>query len=362
MPGFLKLSFAAMLAGILVGFGTLGLAPLKPTTSSTIVTPAPIPSAVNVFLAASAAQIGTSGSASTPTETVQPTSTAVPPSATTVPLTPLPSPAVPIRVGSAGPPSVSAWSVAVVDEQSGALLYSRDPHRRLPPASLTKVFTALVALQHGDLHQPITAQFDQTELVDSTLMGLKVGDSYTLEDLLYGLMLPSGNDAALVVANTIAGSEPQFADMMNAQATSLGLTDSHFVNAHGLDATGHYSSAYDLAMAARYGMIHFPEFQSLAKAKAWQVTGTRQYWVYNLNRFLRSYNGADGVKIGYTDNAGPGIVASATRNGHRVFVALLHCGDIVGDSTPLFNWVWANFQWPAQSPTPTPTGATSGGA
>jgi D-alanyl-D-alanine carboxypeptidase len=134
---------------------------------------------------------------------------------------------------------------------------------------------------------------------------------------------------------------------MNNQAGDLGLVDSHFVNPHGLDATGHYSSAYDLAMAARYGMIHDEEFRSLAKAKSWEVHGTKSYTVYNLNRFLRSYNGSDGVKIGYTDNSGPGIVASATRNGHRVIVALLHAGDIVGDSAPLFNWVFANYTWPS---------------
>src|SRR5439155_25477483 len=133
------------------------------------------------------------------------------------------------------------------------------------------------------------------------------------------------------------------------------------VDAHGVDRPGHYSSAYDLAMAARYGLTHFPEFGTLAKARAWDVQGSSSYAIYNLNRFLRSYNGADGVKIGYTDNSGPAIVASATHNGHRVYVALLHCGDIVGDSVPLFNWVWANFQWPASTaPAGTSTASDAG--
>ncbi len=255
-------------------------------------------------------------------------------------------PAAPIQTGSAPPPDVNAWSIAVVDEDSGALLYGKDPHRELAPASLTKIFTALVALRYGRLDQPITVRFDPAEIPDSTLMGINPGETYTLEDLLYGLMLPSGNDAALAIANGIGGSESRVADLMNAQASALGLRDSHFVNPHGLDAPGHYTSAYDLAMAARYGMTHFAEFRVLARTRSWTVRGSRTFTVYNLNRFLRSYPGADGVKIGYTDNAGKTIVASATRDGHRVYVVLMHCDDIVNDSVPLFNWVFANFTWP----------------
>jgi D-alanyl-D-alanine carboxypeptidase len=176
-------------------------------------------------------------------------------------------------------------------------------------------------------------------------MGIKPGETYTLEDLLYGLMLPSGNDAALAIANDIGGSMAGFVSMMNAQASDLGLVDSHFINPHGLDAPGHYSSAFDLAIAARYGMTNYGEFRKLAAARSWAVQGTRTFTVYNLNRFLRSYTGADGVKIGYTDNAGKTIVASASRNGHRVYVVLLHCHDIVADSTPLFDWVFGNFTW-----------------
>jgi D-alanyl-D-alanine carboxypeptidase len=252
----------------------------------------------------------------------------------------------PVRVGAANPPNVDATSIAVVDERSGTLLFGRDPHRPLPPASVTKIFTALVALKNGNLHQNVTVQFDQSELSDSTLMGIKPGETHTLEDLLYGLMLPSGNDAALAIANAVGGSESRFVSLMNALASQLGLTDSHFVNPHGLDAPRHLTSAYDLAMATRYGMTHFSEFQRLANARSWDVNGSRNFTVYNLNRFLWSYSGADGVKIGYTDAAGKTIVASATRNGHRVYVVLLHCGDIVADSAPLFDWVFANFSWP----------------
>jgi hypothetical protein len=260
---------------------------------------------------------------------------------------PPPASTAPVKTGAAPPPNVTASSIAVIDERSGALLYGRDPHRELAPASLTKIFTALVALKYGRLQQQIKVRFDPAEIPDSTLMGIRPGETYSLEDLLYGLMLPSGNDAALAIANGVGGSETRFAALMNAQAAELGLKDSHFVNPHGLDAPGHYSSAYDLAMAARYGMTHFDEFRRLASARSWTVHGTRSFTVYNLNRFLWSYPGADGVKIGYTDSAGRTIVASATRDGHRVYVALMNCGDIVGDTTPLFNWVFDNFSWPA---------------
>jgi hypothetical protein len=252
----------------------------------------------------------------------------------------------PVQTSSTPPPAVNATAIAVIDESSGALLYSKNPHQHLAPASVTKIFTTLVALKHGTLSQSFTVQFDPAQLPDSTLMGIHPGETYTLEDLLYGLMLPSGNDAALAIANGIGGSEANFVSLMNAQAHDLGLTDSHFVNPHGLDATGHYSSAYDLGMAARYGMTHYPVFQKLAIARTWTVKGTRTFPVYQLNRFLWSYPGADGVKIGYTDAAGKTIVASATRGGHRVYVVLLHCGDIVKDSAPLFDWVFANFTWP----------------
>jgi D-alanyl-D-alanine carboxypeptidase len=363
--------FGALGVGVIVGLFALFVAHPARTTALVVATATAPVSAESPFLAAGnaiAPATAVAGAIQQVTATaspVPPTDTPVPPTATPVPPTPTATVAPPVKTGKAAPPAVNAWSIAVVDEGSGQVLYSKDDHRHLAPASLTKIFTALVTLEQGDdLHRQFTVQFDQSELVDSTLMGIKPGETYTLEDLLYGLMLPSGNDSALALANAIGGNEDHFATMMDAEAAKLGLHDSHFIDAHGLDRPGHYSSTYDLAMAARYGMMTFPEFRELAKARAWQVHGTRTWEIYNLNRFLRSYNGADGVKIGYTDNSGPAIVASATRNGHRVYVALIHCGDIVGDSVPLFNWVFNNFTWPANSPPSagvvTPTATPSG--
>jgi D-alanyl-D-alanine carboxypeptidase len=156
--------------------------------------------------------------------------------------------------------------------------------------------------------------YDSSELADSTLMGLYPADKISLEDLLYGLMLPSGNDAALAIANHVAGSKQAFAELMNAKMKELDLTDSHFVNPHGLDVTDHYTSAYDLTMVSRYGMQN-PLFRELAVAKShpvnlWRKGEKMSYNILNLNRLLTLYPGADGIKIGFTENAGRTIVVA----------------------------------------------------
>ena len=300
-----------------------------------------------------------SGAASAPTSARTPSSastgTQASPTATPVPAptampTPTPTPAGPVRTGSDQPPTVGAAFVAVVDEDSGRLLYDKGAHRRVAPASLTKIATALVALERGDPRARVRVRFDAAELVDSTLMGLHQGDEVSLEDLLYGLMLPSGNDAALAIAEHIAGSKAGFVQMMNDKVRELGLRDTQFRNPHGLDEEGHYSSAYDMVMLASYGMRRYPLFVKLAGARAWTVRSSRgPYEIYNLNRFLLGYEGADGVKIGYTEAAGRTIVASATRKGHRVYVGLMQSADLVADTTPLMDYVFANYTWPSGS-------------
>jgi D-alanyl-D-alanine carboxypeptidase len=148
----------------------------------------------------------------------------------------------------------------VIDEDSGQVLYERGSSQRTAPASITKIMTALVAIERGKPEDRFKVEFDSTELVDSTLMGIHPGDEVTLEDLLYGLMLPSGNDAALAIANHIAGSKQAFVQMMIDKARDLGLQNTHFQNPHGLDEAGHYTSAYDITMTARYAMQHYPLF------------------------------------------------------------------------------------------------------
>ncbi|HEX5416677.1 MAG TPA: hypothetical protein VFZ25_13485 [Chloroflexota bacterium] len=277
-----------------------------------------------------------------------PTATPVPSTPTPLPPSPTPAPVAPTKTGSGAPPNVTAAAIAVVDGASGALLFGKSPHQQLAPASLTKIFTALVAFRLGKLDDVITVKYDPAELPDSTMMGAKPGEQYTLENLLYGLLLPSGGDAAIAIANAIGGTESHFIELMNAQVAQLNLQDSHFVNPHGLDAAHHYSSAYDMAMGGRYGMLTYPAFRAIVGTKAWDVHGTRSFEIYNLNPDLGTYPGANGVKIGYTDDAGRTIVASATHDNHLVLVSLMRCGTYLGDTTPLFNWAFDNFTWPGE--------------
>jgi D-alanyl-D-alanine carboxypeptidase len=265
--------------------------------------------------------------------------------------TPRPTIAPPLKISSGSVPAVTAESIVVIDEASGQVLYGFNEHASAPMASITKIATAIVALEHSNLNDIVKVKYDPEELVDSTAMGCLPGEWYTMEDLLYGLMLPSGNDAALAIANHVAGSKEAFVGMMNDKVKELGLTDTHFANPHGLDEKNHYSSAYDMAMLARYGMTTSQAFRNLAAAKYWDIHGSKSYRIYNLNRLLQNYQYADGVKIGYTDNAGRTTVASATYEGHRVYVAFLHGSDIVNDVVPMFKYAYSNYEWPAACPT-----------
>lgn len=250
----------------------------------------------------------------------------------------------PEKVTDNPPPLVNAGQIVLVDEGSGEVLYGFNEHERTPIASITKIATAIVALERGKLADIVEIEYDPTELYDSTAMGCNPGEWYTLEDLLYGLMLPSGNDAALAIANHIAGSEQAFVRMMNDKARELGLQDTHFSNPHGLDEPDHYSSAYDMAALARYAMKN-QTFRQLAKARIWDVRGSKSFRIFNLNRLLWEYEEADGVKIGFTETAGRTTVASATHAGHRVYVVLMHAGDIVDDVVPLFDYAFDNYRW-----------------
>ncbi|MBI4507406.1 MAG: D-alanyl-D-alanine carboxypeptidase [Chloroflexi bacterium] len=253
----------------------------------------------------------------------------------------------PLRVADAAPPAITAREAVIVDEASGAVLWAQEAHRRVAVASLTKIVTALVALERGRLDARVPIDFDHRTLEDSTVMGLLPGELFTLEDLLYGLMLPSGNDAAIQIARHIAGSEEAFAELMNAKAAELGLVNSRFVNAHGLDEPGHYSSAYDMAMLAREGMLRDETFRKLTRTKVWAAQGRRgPYEMWNLNRLLYGqYDGADGVKIGYTEEAGRTMVASATRGGRRVYAAFMHSQNLVADARALLDYAFDNFVW-----------------
>lgn len=254
-------------------------------------------------------------------------------------------PAPPQRTGDAPVPETTAIHIAIIDDASGQMIYGEQPYTEVAQASTTKIATTIVALEHAtDLNQRINVTISASAMVardGSSTMGIEPGRTVSLNTLLHGMMLPSGNDAAEQVALSLGGSREQYVQWMNDEAAALGLTDTHFVNPSGMDASGHYSSAHDMAMLARYAM-HNAKFRELAGAITYSGDGFK---MANLNRLLGVYPGADGVKIGYTDAAQKTIIASAVHDGHRVYVSLMHSEDLPGDCTALFNWVWDNFTW-----------------
>ncbi len=256
-----------------------------------------------------------------------------------------PLPAAPQRVADTAAPDTTAVHIAIVDDASGQLIYGEAPYTEVPQASTTKIATTIVALEREpDLSRRIKVTVSASAMVardGSSTMGIEPGRSISLDTLLHGMMLPSGNDAAEQVAVALADSRQEYVDWMNQEAAALGLKDTHFVNPSGMDAAGHYSSAYDMAMLARYAM-HNATFRDLAATTRYTGDG---FPMQNLNRFLDLYPGADGVKIGFTDAALKTIVASATHDGHRVYISLMRSQDLVGDCTRLFNWVWDTFTW-----------------
>lgn len=244
-------------------------------------------------------------------------------------------------------PAIPARAYILLDEASGAVLAESGASLRLPPASVTKIATAILLLELGDLDDVVTVDIDYDDLEpDSTVMGLARGERYTFRDLLYGLMLPSGNDAALVIARAVSGDETRFVNTMNALAARLELNDTHFTDPHGLGGPQHYTSARDLATLTRYAFT-IPGFAEVVGETQWAARGSKPIEMWNSNVFLYMYDGADGVKIGYTEEADRTLVASATRGGHRLIAVLLGDSYAATHAGDLLDWGWDSACWPA---------------
>ncbi len=243
-------------------------------------------------------------------------------------------------------PVMPGRAFVLMDEASGEILAESGGTMRLPPASVTKIATAILLLELGHLDDTVIIDADFNALDwDSTLMGLKPGDRYTMRDLLYGLMLPSGNDAALAVAQAVSGDEARFVNTMNALAARLDLRDTHFSDPHGLGGPQHYTSARDLARLARYGFT-LPGFAEVVRTQQWNTRGSESRELWNSNVFLYMYDGADGVKIGYTEEADRTLVASATRDGRRLIAVVLGDSYAATHAGQLLDWAWASLCWP----------------
>ncbi len=222
-------------------------------------------------------------------------------------------------------PEVSGKSVILVEAQSGRVLFAKNEKEKLPMASTTKIMTALLAAESGKLDQEIVVTKEMLQ-VEGTSMGLLPGDTVTVEGLIYGMLLQSGNDAANVTALTLAGSKEKFAEMMNRRAQELGMENTHFVTPSGLDAEGHYSTAEDMSKLAR-AALNNPVFAQVCAQKTARVEyGNPPYMrtMTNHNKLLKMYDGTIGVKTGFTKKSGRCLVSAAERDGVTLVAVTLN--------------------------------------
>ena len=238
----------------------------------------------------------------------------------------------------AAAPSVSASAYVLMDADSGRVLRARGETDELPIASTTKIMTALVALRHSRMSDLVTVK--REHLKEGSSMYLAEGERLTMEALLYGLMLPSGNDAAECIADYCGGGTEKFVRWMNETAAELGMTHTAFANPSGLDASGHYSCALDMARLMACAMRE-PVFAQIVSAQTATV-GTRT--MGNHNKLLGSVEGCIGGKTGYTGKAGRTLVTCAERDGLRLIAVTLHDGDDWKDHTALYEYGFAAYR------------------
>lgn len=232
----------------------------------------------------------------------------------------------------------SATAACVLELGSGRVLYAHNAHTQLPMASTTKIMTALVALERGDPDAPVTCSKNAYG-VPGTSIYLNLGETLSLDDMLTGLMLASGNDAAVAIAEHIGGSVEGFAQLMNARAQEIGAQHTHFITPHGLPQEGHVTTAYDLALIAREAMQRddFRELVSTQRATIPWENHEYDRVLNNKNKLLSTYAGATGIKTGYTRAAGRCLAFGARRDGMELVGVVLGCADWFDESARLLD-------------------------
>lgn len=243
-------------------------------------------------------------------------------------------------------PVVKGASAALIDVDTGQVLYAKSAHAKRPNASTTKMMTAILMIEHCKTDDIITASKNASE-TPYTSLHLKPGEKITMKDLLTGMLVRSANDAAVAAAEHISGSVPKFAELMNKKAAEIGCTDTHFVTPNGLYDPNHYSSAYDLCLIAKYG-LQYPLFNEAVNTRKYTLSSRtlnkEDMVVYSRCKFLRNYPGADGVKSGYIKQARYCYVGSATRDGFRLVSAVLGSENSGNDTIAMMDYGFANFQ------------------
>jgi D-alanyl-D-alanine carboxypeptidase len=252
---------------------------------------------------------------------------------------------LPAYVGKAAEPSLSAQSACMMDVDSGQVLFCKNERQKRPMASTTKIMTAIIALESGKLDDIVTIPVEATR-IEGTKIYLKAGEKMHMRDLVTGLMLDSGNDAAYSIACFLGGNQENFAKMMTSKAEKIGATDTVFKNPHGLPEKGHYTTAYDLALITAYAMKN-PEFariSALKSATASTCLDERTVYFRNHNKLLSLYDDAVGVKTGFTKEAGRCLVGAAQKNGLCVVTVTLNAPDDWNDHIKMFGYAFDTYE------------------
>ncbi len=243
-------------------------------------------------------------------------------------------------------PNINARIAVAYDRKSGKVIYGKNENKRTAMASTTKIMTAIVLIENADLNQTITVSAKAAGTGGSRL-GLKHNDKITMKDLLYGLMLKSGNDAAVAIAENVGGSIEKFADLMNEKAKEIGLDNTHYVTPHGLDNPEHYTTAYELAKLADYALKN-EIFAKVVNTKNYTVTiNGYPKNITNTNELLGYLDGVNGVKTGFTNNAGRCLVTSVNRNEFEIITVVLQADTKkirTTDSISLIEYVYKNYE------------------
>lgn len=268
-----------------------------------------------------------------------------------------------VSFGATDPPYILAETAVVIDAKTGQVLYDKNMNEQREPASTTKVMTSLLALENLDLNQTVTIDAE-TPYTGGSRIYLLEGEQVTVEQLMYAMLLESANDAAVALGKQIAGSIPAFADMMNKKASKLGAKNTHFVNPNGLHEDGHLTTAYDLALIAREAMKN-GEFRKLVMTYDYALPATNKQpetrYFHNTNRLIydgktkelvngvlrpAKYEGATGIKTGYTPEAGGCLVAGAKRGDTELICVVMKSTSEgrFADSIALLDYAFANFK------------------
>ncbi len=245
-------------------------------------------------------------------------------------------------------PVIDAAAISIIDAQTATVLYAKNANDRRAIASVTKLMTALVAVDKLKTDQVITIDSEDIA-IEPVVMNLVEGENITVGDLLKGLLIPSANDAALTLARVAGGgSVDNFVEQMNIKAQDMGLKNSHFANPHGLDQDGLYSSAADLALIAKNALAN-PTIAEIVGTKETTVTsidGSISHNLKNTNQLLDSYLSVYGVKTGLTDNAGQVLITAASnKDNEKIICVVLGSNDRFQDSKSLIDWTFSNFYW-----------------